>query len=184
MKYSQLFVGIVIGIVLLGTIGGAYYFGTKSGKPVEVGNTSVTLAPTYTVEARPSTTITNTPTQSVATKGTIEGSLAFPSQGIPKDMKVCAQNWISNEVICTSTHIEDPKYTYGVGYKLEVPTGEYYVYAEVSTFENYKAYYNKYVTCGLKYECTDTTPIIVKISAGETASKIDPQDWYHYEPKM
>lgn len=183
MKYNQLVLGILIGVGLIGLIGGAYYFGSRSPQSVEVDNPQITVAPTY-INPTASNTPSVVPSAMQTKKGIIEGSLSFPSQGIPSDMEICAQNWISQETICTKNHIENSKYIYGVGYTLEVPEGEYYVYATVSSFDGYKAYYNKYVTCGLKYECQDTTPIIVKVEEGKTVSGIDPHDWYHYQPKM
>lgn len=123
-------------------------------------------------------------------KAVIEGSLSYPSEYIPADMKVCAQD-LSTQVspnklvfskeYCTSKHIKDKKYKNGQGYKLEVPgSGSYYVYAATSVQSGYKAYYSEYVVCGLKASCRSHAPIGVKINPGQTMTGIDPGDWYNF----
>jgi len=112
-------------------------------------------------------------------KSTIEGSLSFPSNYIPEDMQVCALDTTNDQgIFCTKDHITDKKYTYGVGYKIEVPAGSYNVYATVSSWQGYKAYYSDFVTCGLKSSCPSHNPIEVKVDAGQSVTKIDPIDWY------
>src|SRR4030042_3802184 len=91
-------------------------------------------------------------------KGIIEGSLSYPSEGIP-EMKICAENITNKKLACTTDRIQNKKYTYGTGYKLEVPAGTYRVYASLldaqkigaNAFENYRAYYSEFVTWGLFY---------------------------------
>lgn len=60
--------------------------------------------------------------------GYIEGSLSYPSEIIP-NMYVCARNTETKYEYCTDQNILDSKYTYGKGYKLEVPAGNYQVAA-------------------------------------------------------
>ena len=112
-------------------------------------------------------------------KVTIEGSLSYPGNAIPKDMQICAQDIsdAKNE-FCTKEQIMDKKYTYGVGYKIELPLGSYYVYATVPSWAGYKSYYDEFVTCGMKYGCASHTPIEVKVESGKNLSEIDPIDWY------
>lgn len=118
-------------------------------------------------------------------KGVIEGSLSYPSEFIP-EMKICAEIPKSGEKICTTDQIKSGRFANGVGYRLEVPAGTYQVYATLSdakkigadSFENYRAYYSEFVTCGLSYGCPSHVPINVAVKAGETVSKIDPTDWY------
>lgn len=110
--------------------------------------------------------------------GTIEGSLGFPSEGIPADMEVCAESLPSGELTCTTEKIRSPDYTYGQGYKLEVPEGSYYVYATTKARPSYKAYYSEFVTCGLKVGCNSHEAVPIKVLAGEKTGKVDPQDWY------
>lgn len=112
-------------------------------------------------------------------KISIEGSLSFPGNAIPKDMQICAQDIVdAQNEFCTKDQIVDKKYTYGLGYKIEVPAGSYYVYATVPTWTGYKSYYDEFVTCGMKYGCASHTPIEVKAESGKNLEKIDPIDWY------
>ncbi|KPJ55143.1 hypothetical protein AMJ47_01340 [Parcubacteria bacterium DG_72] len=110
--------------------------------------------------------------------GSIEGSLGYPSELIPSEMEVCAKNIETKKLYCTGTHIEDSKYTYGKGYKIRVPIGDYYVYAKLPGQEDYEAYYSEFVTCGLKADCLSHDPVKVTVKAGEITENVDPYDWY------
>lgn len=153
---------IAIGVVfIIGITGAAYWWGTQQ-------KTAPKIPPTQTISPSPT---------SISKNGTIEGSLSFPSEGIPKNLEVCAENQTTKEIYCTSKHLQNPKYTYGVGYTLNVPAGIYLVYA-LDPSGDYKAYYSEFVTCGLSVNCPSHEPILVEVKAGETTSDVDPQDWY------
>lgn len=122
-------------------------------------------------------------TQTQRETGTIEGSLSYPSEAFPDNMSVCAESDELENPICTKTFINDKKYQYGRGYTLAVPAGTYLVYAKLDSAE-YRAYYNKFVTCGLLASCEDHTPIQVTVKANQTISKVDPQDWYNVQPSL
>lgn len=164
-----LLVVLVSGLLL----GGVYLLGKGSQKQT----------PEYiTDENTPTEKEFVSPTEEPAQTGPgiIEGSLSFPSEGIPEDMQVCAETLENTVVVCTGNQIDDEKYTYGVGYTLEVPAGRYFVYAQSQSFnEEYKAYFSDFVTCGLSAECTSHDPIVVEVSAGQTTEGVDPQDWYN-----
>lgn len=120
-----------------------------------------------------------------AKKGTVEGSLGYPSEGIPP-MKVCAEDTKNKKLTCTEKIILNKKYTYGKGYQLEVLPGTYRVFASLADSEknggaldNYRAYYSQFVTCGMNVDCLSHFPIDVTVKAGETETKIDPTDWYN-----
>jgi len=114
--------------------------------------------------------------------GFIEGSLSYPSDYIPPDMRVCAKNINSEKQYCTNNSIYDAnKYTYGTGYKIEVPTGDYQVYAYLPKSPDWKAYYSNYVVCidsGLYEDCNSHDTITVRVFSNELTSKVDPGDWY------
>ena len=110
--------------------------------------------------------------------GFIEGSMSFPSEGIPPGVIVCAEEITTKVELCTTERINDTKYTYRIGYKLEVLPGKYLVYEKLPPDE-YRAYYSEFVTCGLRFDCTSHNPIEVEVKADETVSNIDPQDWYN-----
>jgi hypothetical protein len=118
--------------------------------------------------------------------GVIEGSLSYPSDFIPPDMTVCAENLTTQQRYCTQKHLKGQKYTYKVGYKLKVPPGDYQVYAYLpdpakygAGFpRDYRAYYSKFVKCGMSVNCKDHSPITVRVKRGKVVSGIDPMDWY------
>lgn len=109
--------------------------------------------------------------------GIIEGSLSYPSEVIP-DLTVCAHEISSTSTdICTSDLIDDPKYTAGRGYQLEVPAGTYHVYSYFND-TTYQGIYSDYVTCGLQVGCDSHDYIDVIVEAGDHHHNIDPVDWY------
>ena len=110
-------------------------------------------------------------------KGTIEGSLSYPGESLPENMEVCAESKADMKTYC------DFEKTGKDTYKLKVPVGKYFVYAKIPD-RDYYAYYSKFVTCGLAYECKDHTPIEIEVKANQTISKIDPQDWYNIQPSL
>lgn len=109
--------------------------------------------------------------------GTIEGSLSYPSEGIPADMIVCADNIVTQQVYCTEEQISDSKYVYGKGYSLSLSEGNYHVYATLSSLPEYKQYYSQAVICGMEAECTSHELIVVNVAAGESTTNIDPFDF-------
>lgn len=117
-------------------------------------------------------------TDQTSENGYIEGSLNYPSSGIPDNLFVCAQSLDNLEdVYCTYNQLEDAMYQYGLGYQLEVPVGDYHVYAQTAD-SDYKAYYSDFVTCGLSVECSSHKPITIAVKSGET-NWADPHDWYN-----
>jgi hypothetical protein len=115
--------------------------------------------------------------------GVITGSLGYPSEGIPENMEVCAVEVGAMGAHCSNEHLKDVSFTYGVGYRLTLPGGEYYVYAYLpnlpdATGQTYKAYYSEFVTCGMDVSCTSHEPIKVTVKQGEVTQNVDPQDWY------
>ena len=108
--------------------------------------------------------------------GYIKGSLGYPSEYIP-EMKVCAEDTTTGNSKCIDTAQNQQQY------QLEVAPGSYYVYAMLSdgqgAFEDYKAYYSEFVTCGMTADCTSHDPIVVTVASGETETGIDPTDWYN-----
>ena len=115
--------------------------------------------------------------------GGIEGPLGFPTDtGIPEEIIVCAETTWGLVITCTDVHIEDTKYETGVGYRIELCPGVYYVYAQFPG-NDYKAYYNEYVACDFSAACS-FHPIAVKVNTDETVTGVDPSDWYSTEPRQ
>lgn len=111
-----------------------------------------------------------TPEQ-VAKLGTIQGTLSYPSEGIPDNMQVCAETLHQAQIKCVQGQ--------NSVYSLEVDPGTYFVYAYLPDNPTLKAYYSEFVTCGLMAECPSHAPIEVIVAAGDNILDIDPADWYN-----
>lgn len=173
---------IVTGLFLVASVGVVYFllgggnlFGNKTSGSSEIHN-----------EKKRETTINEEiPESTSSTEMTayIEGSLGFPSEVIPESMRVCAENVSTGELFCTEEHLEGNDYKYGLGYRLPVRSGTYYVYSILPgdgvEWMGYKAYFDEFVVCGLSVDCTDHTPIAITARGGETTLDIDPIDWYN-----
>lgn len=117
----------------------------------------------------------SSPPGASAQNGSIEGALSFPSDFIPDDIAVCAE-----EIGSKIQHCNARKTRRGaaVRYSLSVPAGEYHVFARSQEMAGKKAYYSQFVTCGLMASCKSHAPIPVKVGAGAKVTAVNPQDWY------
>ena len=107
----------------------------------------------------------------------ISGVLSYPSDYIPGDLEVCAYQ-ISHPSFsyCTKEKI---KISNNLIYKIDLPFGEYYVFASTKDMPNYKAYYTEAVVCGLGVHCKSHRKIKVVVDGKKLKlSNINPQDWY------
>lgn len=106
---------------------------------------------------------------------TISRELGYPSDYIPEDMRVCAEEVGSDRRICDArfTSREDRRL-----YTLKVPASSYRVYAQTRDQPDYKAYYTEAVVSGLSVDCRSHEPITLDLRAGGTRAKVNPQDWY------
>ncbi len=103
--------------------------------------------------------------------GTITGSLSFPSDYLPEDMQVCARDVDSAEQFC------DAEKT-GATYRMDLAEGRYTVWSQTGDQPGRQAFYTQFITCGQSVDCTDHSPVIVQVIAGQTADGVDPGDWY------
>lgn len=133
------------------------------------------------IAAAPAITATISPT---AAMGRIEGELSYPSDFIPSDLNVCAENIDTKAMVCTSKQIKLSKRV--KGYQLSVPAGTYYVFAifppgskDDYNKDGYRAYYSELVTCGYDATvCKSHALIPVVVEAGKTVKNIAPGDYY------
>ncbi|HEV7258277.1 MAG TPA: hypothetical protein VGN82_10890 [Bosea sp. (in: a-proteobacteria)] len=106
---------------------------------------------------------------------TISGSLSYPSDHIPQDMRICAISLATREAHCTTRKTKRGRATI---YELKVPPGSYHVHATTAEWSGPPAYYSDFVTCGLNARCPSHKPIVVTLKAGERRDRVDPGDWY------
>lgn len=120
------------------------------------------------------------PTESAP--GFIEGTTLYPSEFVPAQ-RVCAVQTDEKAEFCDAA----PE---GTGpdlptFRLEVPPGDYYVYAlvenpgELNLESSSRAFWTEFVVCGLQASCPSHEPIVVKVRSGETVTDIRPHDWYN-----
>lgn len=129
--------------------------------------------------------VTNKPSLGYAdlatAKGYLNGNLSYPADGLPADLKVCAENSSdSSKTFCSYHRISDAVYLYGFGYNLAVPAGTYHVYlaSSVSGTE-LRGLYSEFVKCGMDAtHCPSHALVDVTVTAGKTEIGIDPADWY------
>jgi hypothetical protein len=124
---------------------------------------------------------TPTPTPPPA-DGFIEGSMAYPSDGIPGVMVACAENAETRPPICSQPRKD---WEEGVRYSLRVPPGRYYVYAtllpgddSMGELTGKKAYYTDYMKCGMGSNCTSHLRIAIEVAPGATLSGVTVGDWW------
>ncbi|MEK7637948.1 MAG: hypothetical protein AAB375_00780 [Patescibacteria group bacterium] len=126
------------------------------------------------------------PKEFAAMPGSISGTVSYPSDGIPP-LRVCAVpvGGSDSSAVCVETK-DSPPASPDFTIKKLTP-GDYYVYAQIidpaalgsDIPASFKAYYNEFVRCGLKYECKDATRIVVRVSSGADTPGTLPHDWYH-----
>ncbi|OGJ16441.1 MAG: hypothetical protein A2632_03175 [Candidatus Pacebacteria bacterium RIFCSPHIGHO2_01_FULL_46_16] len=181
-KLTYIFIGIVL---LLFVLSGLYIRSSESEKQVlraQLAAQQVPESSSRDLQEEQVEEISSDDTASAAAApqkplGKIEGSLSFPSSGIPDTLEICAENSQAQELVCTGEIQKSDDYTYGFGYQLELPPGEYTVYARLPN-DPYRAYYSDFVLCGLNASCPSHKPVIVTVVANMTVAHVDPQDWY------
>jgi hypothetical protein len=130
-----------------------------------------------TVAASPTTNPADstTPMSSFPQMGTISGSLNYPSDFIPAQ-RVVAFELTLNQVNYVDTVAGQNSYT------IDVPVGTYHVVAYPLAASGVptglSAGYTQAVPCGLSVSCTDHSLITVTVTAGNTSSNVNPEDWY------
>jgi len=163
---TKLVVIILVVVILLGIIG--FFIWQNFLKPKQAADGVKTV----TTSNSKSVTDDTTP---VAT-GFIEGSFTYPSEGIPEEIVVYAKNLDTGKEYSTSNHVSSSSFQNGVGYKIEVPVGNYNLYGLLS---NNRAYYDQFIVCGMSVDCKDFSKISVKVTDGGTASDITIGDWWN-----
>lgn len=112
----------------------------------------------------------------------ITGTVIYPSEVCPIDIKAVAVNVVSGETYEQELFKKRSGRTQGLAptYKLKVPPGTYKLYAtsEQSFEKGYKAYYTEFVECGMSVSCTSHEVILIELNKGEKRQNITLGDWY------
>lgn len=184
---KKLYILLTLALVVVAvSLYGIYSWQQSKVASLETQNKKLTAQNQQLKEKMPSNTKktdtpSSTPTPTAATPvttGTIKGMPSYPSENLPPDEEVCAQDSknATSAPICVNVG-----QTQALEYTLTVPAGTYHVYAKTAKWPNYKAYYNEYSKCGNSVNCPDAGHkqyIDVKVAAGAVVTGVDPGDWY------
>lgn len=105
-----------------------------------------------------------------ALNGTVEGSICFPSEGIPP-MNLFFL--LEGTGMVSVFPVAQNQSTYSV----ELPAGTYSAFAWLPDY-SLGGSYSQAVSCGLSAECTDHSLIEFAVTGGQTVSGVDVCDWY------
>lgn len=115
----------------------------------------------------------------VVEMGEISGPLSYPSEMIPSSLEVCAINLADQIEYCTQNHISAESFQpAGLGFNLEVPAGEYHVFARLAHQPDERAFFSEFVLCGMSVDCQSHNPVVVNVFPGITTPDVRPHDWY------
>src|SRR5262245_12225268 len=129
---ALLVITIVLAAALLGVLG--YVAWNSAHGDTQASTTQ--QKPTPRKVAHTPNTNSNSAEQGATKTGTLSGSLTYPAESIPADMKVYAVNLKTNKIYATGKHLKGSQFQSGVGYRLDVPAGAYYVYGTAAATGN------------------------------------------------
>lgn len=142
----------------------------RAARAGSIARSALPGSPTVTTSVDPRTS-----PRVAGTTGTIEGEISYPSDYIPPDMQICAEDIATKQLACTSRKTRAGKQ---MRYSMSLPAGEYFVFAQTKDSPGQRAYYSEFVVCGLNAACKSHKPIAVAVAPGVARKQIDPQDWY------
>lgn len=108
-------------------------------------------------------------------QGIIEGHIVYPSAGVPLDLQVVAENLSTGQKFSPGSIISHTKYPTGFGFVIQVPPGDYHIYA-FNPGDDYRAYYDEYVQSN--YTVDSHEKIIVTITAGMHVDDVVVGNWW------
>lgn len=122
------------------------------------------------------------------TLGRISGAYVYPSERIPPDIEVCAEDFYTQQFVgCTNSRINSDQFITGIGYEMYLPAGNYAVYAKKADGE--RAYYNGYIATyrsfnkWLDYDteaCTELyRKMVVSVETSRETVNVDAGDWHY-----
>lgn len=162
-------------VFIVGLIGG-----------VIISNTfDIRISPKSITTPTPTLAITSAPPESkdqakieMKENGNVFARLGYPAGGIPP-LKVCIYTIPEKEgsygspTKCVTTDTNQTEITI-----MDVPTDDYHIFAwPISDEFSLSGSFTPAVSCGLKVECSDHSPLSFSVKNGES-SQVDVKDWY------
>ena len=148
-------------------------------QPTATCATCPTCTPVPSATPLPQTpTPVPSPTPTETPRGSISGSLAYPSEFIPAQ-RVIAFNIATGEYYWVNT--VDGQGTYTL---TDLPAATYHVVAYLVALPHdlLAGGYSQAVPCGLLASCVDHSLIDIQLKAGEALAGTNPTDWYAGDP--
>lgn len=105
-----------------------------------------------------------------ALTGTVEGSICFPSEGIPPMNLFFLLEGTGQVTVFPVTQNQ-------TSYNVELPAGTYSAFAWLPDY-SFGGSYSQAVPCGLAAECTDHSLILFSVTGDSTTSGVNVCDWY------
>ncbi len=109
-------------------------------------------------------------------QGTIEGSITFPAEDLPDGFTVVAEEVATGREFATDQIIYDSKYRFGVGFIINVPPGNYYLYAFEPDAADFKAYYDEHMQSD--FEINSYEKIVVPVMEGQQFADVLVGNWW------
>lgn len=161
-------------------LGGTVFFGITQYQKLQKENQELKMKVAQPLPTPEKTNIqTNmvSPTQAEPMKekaqtGSIEGSLGYPSSGIPELSVYALNSQDQTKYVMIQTVVNQTTFTIS-----DVPAGTYYVVAYPKE-SGIAGGYTQMVPCGLSVDCKDHSFIPVIVKPGETAKGVEVKDWY------
>lgn len=123
-----------------------------------------------------------------AQPGKISGKLTYPGEGIPRDLVLCVKflDVVNAPVYCSNnsrTRLSSASISFklnisGASYVVNLPSGNYLIYATTAAMSGVKAYYDEFIKCGMSVNCTSKRPITVKVKPGASVGNIMVGDFW------
>ncbi len=140
------------------------------GSSLQAEADAVSTIVAATVMANNNAQPTATPLPLVAANGSVEGTICFPSSGIPP------MNLYLHQVGADTPNVLSIN-TNQMSFSAELTPGTYVAYAWLPDF-SLGGSYSQAVACGLSVECTDHSLVQFQVAAGALTSGVDVCDWY------
>ena len=153
----------------------AFACAPRAASPSATASSNAAATPTATTTPT-TTSVPSTETAQPATPGTITGRTGYPAEGHPA-MTVYAISTTDSRVWFS---VDIPRGTDSfTPYTISgVRPGTYNLFAAADGNERAGGAYSEFVKCGNRVGCSDHTPIVVTVRAGETVRDIEVSDWY------
>jgi hypothetical protein len=134
---------------------------------------SLMVTGTYSAQRATQLAVTITP---VPQTGLVSGRICYPGDRSPEMVLYFSQH--QDGYLLEIPVSEDQEW-----YQIELEPGSYFVFAWVESYQ-IGGMYTQAVLCGLGENCSDHSPVLVSVQAGQVIDNIDVCDWVFPESTL